>query len=65
MLFLSDLILAILTSVIKKDNWPAIGYFCRINSQNGFDKLVDAFIDLKKEESLTWTYTSCFRWLYW
>jgi glycosyltransferase involved in cell wall biosynthesis len=26
---------------------PAIGYFCRVNSHNGFDKLVDAFIDLK------------------
>lgn len=31
----------------KKDNYPALGYFCRINSQNGFDKLVDAFIELK------------------
>jgi glycosyltransferase involved in cell wall biosynthesis len=31
----------------KKNNYPALGYFCRINSQNGFDKLVDAFIDLK------------------
>jgi glycosyltransferase involved in cell wall biosynthesis len=36
-----------LLSVEKKDNWPAIGYFCRINSQNGFDKLVDAFIQMK------------------
>jgi glycosyltransferase involved in cell wall biosynthesis len=26
---------------------PALGYFCRISSQNGFDKLVDAFILLK------------------
>ncbi|MGD0340719.1 MAG: glycosyltransferase family 4 protein [Bacteroidales bacterium] len=26
---------------------PAIGYFCRINQMNGFDKLVDAFIELK------------------
>ena len=36
---------------IKRNNnhSPALGYFCRINSQNGFDKLVDAFIYLKKE----------------
>jgi len=27
---------------------PAVGYFCRVNAHNGFDKLVDAFIDLKK-----------------
>lgn len=27
----------------------AIGYFSRINSYNGFDKLVDAFIELKKK----------------
>lgn len=25
----------------------ALGYFCRVNSHNGFDKLVDAFIELK------------------
>jgi glycosyltransferase involved in cell wall biosynthesis len=36
----------------KKDNYPALGYFCRINFQNGFDKLIDAFIELKKENSL-------------
>jgi glycosyltransferase involved in cell wall biosynthesis len=36
----------------KKDNFPALGYFCRINSPNGFDKLVDAFILLKKKNSL-------------
>jgi glycosyltransferase involved in cell wall biosynthesis len=36
----------------KKNNFPAVGYFCRINSQNGFDKLVDAFIELKKGEKL-------------
>jgi len=41
-----------LLSVVKKDNWPAIGYFCRINSQNGFDKLVDAFIQLKSGDAL-------------
>jgi glycosyltransferase involved in cell wall biosynthesis len=38
--------------ITKKDNYPAVGYFCRINSQNGFDKLVDAFIDLRKEDKL-------------
>jgi glycosyltransferase involved in cell wall biosynthesis len=27
---------------------PAIGYFCRMNSFNGFDKITDAFIELKK-----------------
>jgi glycosyltransferase involved in cell wall biosynthesis len=26
---------------------PALGYFCRVNQMNGFDKLVDAFIELK------------------
>jgi glycosyltransferase involved in cell wall biosynthesis len=26
---------------------PAIGYFCRVSYHNGFDRLVDAFIDLK------------------
>jgi glycosyltransferase involved in cell wall biosynthesis len=36
----------------KRNNFPAIGYFCRISSQNGFDKLVDAFIDLKTRNCL-------------
>ncbi len=36
----------------KEDNYPAIGYFCRISSQNGIDKLVDAFIELKSTNSL-------------
>ncbi len=32
----------------KNDNRPpALGYFCRISYHNGFDKLVDAFIDIK------------------
>jgi len=26
---------------------PAIGYFCRVSEHNGFDKLVDAFIEIK------------------
>jgi glycosyltransferase involved in cell wall biosynthesis len=42
-----------LLKIEKKDNWPAIGYFCRINSQNGFDKLVDAFIELKSGNELS------------
>jgi glycosyltransferase involved in cell wall biosynthesis len=41
-----------LTNVVRSDNWPSIGYFCRINAQNGFDKLVDAFIDLKSGNEL-------------
>jgi glycosyltransferase involved in cell wall biosynthesis len=36
----------------KSNNYPAIGYFSRINSQNGFDKLVDAFIELKTGDKL-------------
>jgi glycosyltransferase involved in cell wall biosynthesis len=36
-----------MTKIQKNDNFPSIGYFCRINSQNGFDKIVDAFITLK------------------
>jgi glycosyltransferase involved in cell wall biosynthesis len=36
----------------KKNNYPAVGYFSRINSPNGFDKLVDAFIDLKSGDIL-------------
>jgi glycosyltransferase involved in cell wall biosynthesis len=28
---------------------PSIGYFCRVNKQNGFDKLVDAFINIKSQ----------------
>jgi glycosyltransferase involved in cell wall biosynthesis len=36
----------------KKNNYPALGYFCRINSQNGFDRLVDAFILLKQQNRL-------------
>ncbi len=29
---------------------PSIGYLCRVNSMNGFDKIVDAFLDLKKQD---------------
>jgi glycosyltransferase involved in cell wall biosynthesis len=31
---------------------PAVGYFCRVNAHNGFDKLVDAFIELKKNNAI-------------
>ena len=41
-----------LLKIEKRDNYPSIGYFCRINSQNGFDKLVDAFIELKSGNNL-------------
>jgi glycosyltransferase involved in cell wall biosynthesis len=41
----------------EKDSIPreerestAIGYFSRINKYNGFDKLVDAFIEMKKQD---------------
>jgi glycosyltransferase involved in cell wall biosynthesis len=39
-------------NIEKKDNYPAVGYFCRVNSQNGIDKLVDAFIELKSGNKL-------------
>jgi glycosyltransferase involved in cell wall biosynthesis len=41
--------------LVKIENnliWPSIGYFCRLSYQNGFDKLVDAFIELKKGNDL-------------
>jgi glycosyltransferase involved in cell wall biosynthesis len=41
-----------LTDIKSGRHYPALGYFCRINSQNGFDKLVDAFIELKTGKSL-------------
>jgi glycosyltransferase involved in cell wall biosynthesis len=31
---------------------PAVGYFCRVSHMNGFDKLVDAFIELKSGTDL-------------
>ncbi len=31
---------------------PAIGYFCRVSEHNGFDKIVDAFIELKTKNSI-------------
>jgi glycosyltransferase involved in cell wall biosynthesis len=41
-----------LKDVEKNKNFPSLGYFCRVNSQNGIDKLVDAFIKLKKSDKL-------------
>jgi glycosyltransferase involved in cell wall biosynthesis len=41
-----------LTDIVNNSQYPALGYFCRINSQNGFDKLIDAFIDLKRKDVL-------------
>jgi len=34
----------------KRDNGMAIGFFSRVSYHNGFDKMVDAFIILKKEK---------------
>jgi glycosyltransferase involved in cell wall biosynthesis len=42
----------VLTKGPRTSNWPSIGYFCRINSQNGFDKITDAFIELKSGNKL-------------
>ncbi|HOK24937.1 MAG TPA: glycosyltransferase family 4 protein [Bacteroidales bacterium] len=36
---------------VKKES-PAIGYLSRVNYNNGFDKLVDAFIKIKSETEL-------------
>jgi glycosyltransferase involved in cell wall biosynthesis len=41
-----------LTDIAKTDNWPCIGYFCRMNSHNGFDRIIDAFIELKSRNSI-------------
>jgi glycosyltransferase involved in cell wall biosynthesis len=40
------------SAVKSGDRSPAVGYFCRVNSHNGFDKLVDAFILMKKRNSI-------------
>jgi glycosyltransferase involved in cell wall biosynthesis len=32
---------------------PALGYFCRVNYHNGFDKLADAFIEIKSRDLVT------------
>jgi glycosyltransferase involved in cell wall biosynthesis len=31
---------------------PSIGYYCRVSYQNGFDKLVDAFINIKAQDKI-------------
>ena len=41
-----------LAKIENNSIWPSIGYFCRLSYQNGFDKLVDAFIELKKGNDL-------------
>lgn len=41
-----------LTGIENSGSWPSIGYFCRINSHNGFDKLIDSFIELKSRNTL-------------
>lgn len=38
---------------MKKTIEPAIGYFSRVNYHNGFDKLADAFIILKRERGFS------------
>jgi glycosyltransferase involved in cell wall biosynthesis len=39
-----------LTNLKNQSRPPAIGYFCRVSQHNGFDKLVDAFIELKTKD---------------
>ncbi len=41
-----------LINIEKKGTYPSVGYFCRVSSMNGFDKLVDAFIELRKANQL-------------
>lgn len=41
-----------LLNIENKAEWPSLGYFCRVNSHNGFDKLVDAFIKLRTENRM-------------
>jgi glycosyltransferase involved in cell wall biosynthesis len=41
-----------LINIEKKGKFPSVGYFCRVSSMNGFDKLVDAFIELRKTNQL-------------
>jgi glycosyltransferase involved in cell wall biosynthesis len=39
------------TEVNENQHSPSIGYLCRVNHMNGFDKIVDAFIRLKSTSS--------------
>ncbi len=41
-----------LENVVHNAVYPAVGYFCRVSSMNGFDKLVDAFIKIRNENLL-------------
>ncbi len=41
-----------LINIEKKGMYPSVGYFCRISAMNGFDKLVDSFIELRKNNLL-------------
>lgn len=36
-----------ISEIKKNGNFPSLGYLCRVNSSNGFDKLIDAFIRLR------------------
>lgn len=39
--------------ISRPDREPSsIGYFSRVNNYNGFDKLVDAFIEMKKQDQI-------------
>lgn len=38
---------------IKTNPEPAIGFFARVNYHNGFDKMADAFIAIKKEKEFS------------
>lgn len=41
-----------LTTLKKTIKTPGLGYFCRLNSHNGFDKIVDAFIEIRKQDAI-------------
>jgi glycosyltransferase involved in cell wall biosynthesis len=36
----------------ENQHLPSLGYYCRVNYQNGFDKLVDAFIAIKTSDKV-------------
>jgi glycosyltransferase involved in cell wall biosynthesis len=40
------------STIRRKDNFPALGYFSRLNAHNGFDKVVDVFIYLREKKML-------------
>ena len=39
-------------TALESPHLPALGYYCRVNYQNGFDKLVDAFINIKTSDKV-------------